>query len=80
MIRGFPTETEQEFAQAIKFLEDHKDYIYAVHRGLFSLEPESPMARRAKVWLLMAHTAGLGRRLAMAVEAVQHRHQVAGQE
>jgi hypothetical protein len=43
MICGFPTETEQEFAQTIKFLEDHKDYIYAVHRGTFSLEPESPI-------------------------------------
>ncbi len=43
MICGFPTETEQEFAQTIKFLEDHKDYIFAVHRGTFSLEPESPI-------------------------------------
>lgn len=42
-ICGFPTETEAEFAQTIKFLEDHKDYIYAVHRGPFSLEPESPI-------------------------------------
>jgi hypothetical protein len=24
-------------------LDDHKDYIYAVHRGTFSLEPESPI-------------------------------------
>ena len=43
MICGFPTETEDEFAQTIKFLDDHKDYIYAVHRGTFSLEPESPI-------------------------------------
>jgi hypothetical protein len=43
LICGFPTETEAEFAQTIKFLEDHKDYIYAVHRGTFSLEPESPI-------------------------------------
>jgi hypothetical protein len=43
MICGFPTETEAEFAQTVKFLEDHKDYIYAVHRGTFSLEPESPI-------------------------------------
>jgi hypothetical protein len=43
MICGFPTETEAEFAQTIKFLEDHKDYLYAVHRGTFSLEPESPI-------------------------------------
>jgi hypothetical protein len=43
MICGFPTETEQEFAQTINFLDEHKDYIYAVHRGTFSLEPESPI-------------------------------------
>jgi hypothetical protein len=43
MICGFPTETEGEFAQTIKFLEDHNDVIYAVHRGTFSLEPESPI-------------------------------------
>jgi hypothetical protein len=43
MICGFPTETEQEFAATIKFLEDHKDCIYAVHRGTFGLEPESPI-------------------------------------
>jgi hypothetical protein len=43
MICGFPTETEAEFAQTVKFLEDHRDYIYTVHRGVFSLEPESPI-------------------------------------
>jgi hypothetical protein len=43
VICGFPTETEEEFAQTIKFLDDHKHYIYAVHRGTFSLEPESPI-------------------------------------
>jgi hypothetical protein len=43
MICGFPTETEEEYAETLKFLDDHKDYIYAVHRGPFSLEPESPI-------------------------------------
>jgi hypothetical protein len=43
MIAGFPTETEEEYAETLKFLDDHKDYIYAVHRGPFSLEPESPI-------------------------------------
>jgi hypothetical protein len=43
LICGFPTETEAEYAQSLKFLEDHKDYIYAVHRGPFGLEPESPV-------------------------------------
>jgi hypothetical protein len=43
MIAGFPTETEEEYAETLKFLDDHKDYIYAVHRGPFSLELESPI-------------------------------------
>jgi radical SAM superfamily enzyme YgiQ (UPF0313 family) len=43
LICGFPTETEDEFAQTVKFLDDHREYIYAVHRGTFSLEPESPI-------------------------------------
>lgn len=43
LICGFPTETEDEFAESVKFLEDHKDYIYAIHRGTFGLEPESPI-------------------------------------
>jgi len=43
MICGFLTETEEEYAQTLKFLDDHKDYIYAVHRGPFTLEPESPI-------------------------------------
>lgn len=43
LICGFPTETEDEFAQSVKFLDDQRDYIYAVHRGTFGLEPESPI-------------------------------------
>jgi hypothetical protein len=43
LICGFPTETEEEFSQSIKFLEDHRDYIYAIHRGTFTLEQESPI-------------------------------------
>jgi hypothetical protein len=48
LICGFPTETEAEYAQSLKFLEDHKDYIYAVHRGPFGLEPESPIFEHAE--------------------------------
>jgi hypothetical protein len=48
MICGFPTETETEYAQTLKFLDDHKDYIYAVHRGVFGLEPESPIFEHAE--------------------------------
>ncbi|HMO17133.1 MAG TPA: radical SAM protein [Oligoflexia bacterium] len=43
MICGFPTETEYEYSQTLKFLDDHKDYIYAVHRSVFSLEREAPI-------------------------------------
>jgi hypothetical protein len=53
MICGFPTETEDEFAQTIKFLEDHRDYIYAVHRGTFGLEPESPIFEQPEKFGIM---------------------------
>jgi hypothetical protein len=48
MICGFPTETEEEYAQTIRFLDENKDYISAVHRGPFSLEPESPIFEEQK--------------------------------
>jgi hypothetical protein len=48
MICGFPTETEDEYAQTLKFLDDHKDYIFAVHRGVFGLEAESPIFEHAE--------------------------------
>ena len=38
---GFPTETIDEFASTIRFLDEHKDCIYAVHRGTFALEKKS---------------------------------------
>src|SRR5581483_6003267 len=40
--------TKAEVAQTLKFLEDHKDYVYAVHRGVFGLEPESPIFEHAE--------------------------------
>ncbi len=48
LICGFPTETEEEFGDTIKFLDDNKENIYAVHRGTFSLEPESPIFEEQK--------------------------------
>jgi radical SAM superfamily enzyme YgiQ (UPF0313 family) len=66
MMCGFPTETEEEYAQTIKFLDDHRDYIYAIHRGLFSLEPESPIFEHpekfqiTRKWLI-SDTASGGR-------------------
>ena len=38
---GFPTETLEEFALTIAFLERHKECIYGVHRGNFALERKS---------------------------------------
>ncbi len=40
---GFPTETLEEFAATIGFLDRHKAQIYAVHRGNFALERKSPV-------------------------------------
>jgi anaerobic magnesium-protoporphyrin IX monomethyl ester cyclase len=64
MICGFPTETEAEFAETIKFLDDHKDYIFAVHKSTFGLEPESPIFHDAerfgiiKKWLIRDNPTG----------------------
>lgn len=43
MICGFPTETEEEFHNTLRFLDRNRDYIYSIHRGTFSLEPGSPI-------------------------------------
>ena len=64
LICGFPTETEGEFAQSIKFLDDHRDYIYAIHRGTFGLEMHSPIYEHqeqfgiARTWLLRDTPSG----------------------
>jgi hypothetical protein len=43
MICGFPTETVEEFEDTIRFLDENKDSVWAVHRGTFSLERQSPI-------------------------------------
>ena len=64
MICGFPTETEEEYAETLKFLDDHKDYIYAVHRGPFQLEPESPIMEHpdrfgiTRTWIIKDTSTG----------------------
>lgn len=45
IICGFPTETPMEWAETLNFLNDNKEYIYATHRGNFSLEEGSPISR-----------------------------------
>lgn len=45
VICGFPTETHQEFADTIHFLNDNRDYIYAINSGPFGLDAGSPIAK-----------------------------------
>jgi hypothetical protein len=45
IICGFPTETQNEFLDTLRFLDANRTYIYAVHRGVFSLEAGSPIHR-----------------------------------
>jgi hypothetical protein len=64
LICGFPTETEEEYADTIKFLDENKDCIYAIHRGTFSLEPESPIFEHqerfgiTRSWLIRDTSSG----------------------
>ena len=44
IICGFPTETQAEFDETIRFLERHRTAIDAIHRGPFALETGSPIA------------------------------------
>jgi len=45
VICGFPTETTEEFADTIYFLDQNKAYISAIHRSVFSLEQGSPISK-----------------------------------
>ncbi|MBI3479070.1 MAG: radical SAM protein [Nitrosomonadales bacterium] len=45
VICGFPTETHQEFADTLNFLNDNRDYIYAINSGPFGLDAGSPIAK-----------------------------------
>jgi hypothetical protein len=40
---GFPTETHDEFLATLRFLDRNREYIYSIHRGVFSIEPGSPI-------------------------------------
>lgn len=57
IICGFPTETVAEYTETIRFLDENRDSIYAIHRGVFSLEAGSPIAKEpsrfgiAEIWL-----------------------------
>jgi len=45
VICGFPTETHQEFADTLNFLNDNRDYIYAINSGPFGLDVGAPIAK-----------------------------------
>ena len=45
VICGFPTETHAEFADTLDFLNANQNHISAIHRGVFSLEPGSPISK-----------------------------------
>jgi hypothetical protein len=57
IISGFPTETNEEFAETLRFLDANKDNIYAIHRSIFGLEQGSPIMKAPdkfgieKIWL-----------------------------
>lgn len=44
---GFPTETREEFLATLRFLDNNRECIYSIHRGVFSLEPGSPIFKNA---------------------------------
>ena len=48
VIGGFPTETHSEFADTLNFLNDNRDYIYAINSGPFGLDAGSPISKDPK--------------------------------
>lgn len=48
VICGFPTETHSEFADTLNFLNDNRDYIYAINSGPFGLDAGAPISKDPK--------------------------------
>lgn len=67
IMSGFLTETNDEFAETLRFLDGNRGSIYAIHRSVFGLEPGSPIMKAPekygieKVW--MKRDTPLGGRL-----------------
>jgi anaerobic magnesium-protoporphyrin IX monomethyl ester cyclase len=87
VICGFPTETPQEFADTLRFLERNEACISAIHRSVFSLEQGSPISKDLpkfsieEVWLRQDTPLGgrMGYRCAsgMTMEEAAHNFQAA---
>jgi hypothetical protein len=58
IMAGFPTETREEFIDTLRFLERNREAIYSIHRGVFALEPGSPIFKNrehfgvTKAWMV----------------------------
>lgn len=67
VICGFPTETPEEFSATLDFLATNQENISAIHRGTFSLEQGSPIAKDLKKFSIeetwVRHHTPLGGRL-----------------
>ena len=53
VISGFPTETHQEFADTLNFLNNNRDYIYAINSGPFGLDAGSPISQNPEKFGIM---------------------------
>jgi hypothetical protein len=64
MMAGFPTETREEFISTLRFLERNREAIYSIHRGVFALEPGSPIFKNperfgvTKAWMVKPTSLG----------------------
>lgn len=81
VICGFPTESELEWQATLRFLDDRRQVIQGVHRGVFALEPGSPVheapGKFAVTNIREVKRTPLGPRLAFDCNAGMTRTQVA---
>ncbi|MDR2990897.1 MAG: B12-binding domain-containing radical SAM protein [Burkholderiaceae bacterium] len=64
VMAGFPTETREEFIDTLRFLDRNRETIYAIHRGVFALEPGSPIFKNrerfgvTRAWMVKPTSLG----------------------